>query len=185
MLRALTIIALLLPGVAAAVPWTLSPETTVTVEVPWQGRSVPLDFPRIAGEIDFDERRPERASARIAVDARAVETGVGPVNALARSRDFLAAAEHPTIVFVLDRLVRTSPSTAEVYGDITLRGVTRAIAFQAVVLRYGPAKDDPARFEAGFDLTGSIDRTAFGSTGGLPAVPPVLPIRIRLLMTSK
>ena len=52
------------------------------------------------------------------------------------------------------------------------------------MIRYGPAQDDPDRFEAGFDLTGSIDRTAFGSTGGLPQVAAVLPVRIRLVMHS-
>ena len=43
----------------------------------------------------------------------------------------------------------------------------------------------PSRFEAGFNLTGSLDRTDFGSTGGLPDVAAVLPVHIRLLMSSK
>ena len=38
---------------------------------------------------------------------------------------------------------------------------------------------------AGFDLTGRIDRTDFGSTGGLPEVAAVLPVHIRLLMHSE
>jgi len=68
---------------------------------------------------------------------------------------------------------------------MTLRGVTRPVTFQAKVFAYGPAKADPARFEAGFDLSGSVDRTAFGSTGGVPDVAAVLPVHIRLLMTSR
>ncbi len=52
-------------------------------------------------------------------------------------------------------------------------------------MRYGPSDDDPGRFEAGFHITGSIDRTAFGSTGGLPEVGPVLPVQMQLLMSSK
>ena len=32
--------------------------------------------------------------------------------------------------------------------------------------------------------TTRIDRTAFGSTGGVPDVASVLPVRIHLLMTS-
>jgi hypothetical protein len=63
--------------------------------------------------------------------------------------------------------------------------VTRPVNFQAKVFAYGPAKDDPGRFEAGFDLSGSVDRTAFGSTGGLPEVAAVLPVHIRLLMSSE
>jgi hypothetical protein len=53
------------------------------------------------------------------------------------------------------------------------------------VLRYGPAEDNPGRFEAGFQLDGAIDRTEFGSNGALSEVPAVLPIRIQLLMASR
>ena len=70
-------------------------------------------------------------------------------------------------------------------GRITLRGVTRPVGFKAEVFRFGPADDDPDSFEAGFNLTGQIDRTEFGSTGGLPEVGAVLPVRIRLLMRSQ
>jgi polyisoprenoid-binding protein YceI len=181
----LLVLALSLPQPAAAAAWLLSPETRISVDVYWNGVRIELRFPRFAGVIEFDERDPERARADIAVDARAVDTGVGVANSVARSGPFLAAERHPQITFRLDRLVRTSPQTADVFGRITFRGVTRPLAFSARVFRYGPALDDPARFEAGFDLAGEIDRTAFGSTGGLPEVSPVLPIRIHLLMTSR
>lgn len=185
MLRLLLALALLsLPGTLAAATWRLAPETTVAVDVTWQGSRVEVRFPALSGEIVFDERRPETAAARITVLAASAETGLAPVNALARSEGYLAADRFPTITFVLDRLVQTSRSTADIFGRITFRGVTRPIAFRATVFRYGPAAEDPARFEAGFTLEGEIDRTAFGSTGGLPQVAAVLPIRIRLLMVS-
>ena len=107
------------------------------------------------------------------------------VDGLVRSRDYLGVDQYPTITFRLDRLSQTSKSTADVQGRITLRGVTRPLSFKAQVFAYGPAKDDPDRFEAGFNLSGQIDRTDFGSTGGLPYVSAVLPVHIRLLMTSQ
>ena len=88
-------------------------------------------------------------------------------------------------MFQLDKISQTSKSTAEVDGRITLRGVTRPAVFQAKVFQFGPASDDPARFVAGFDLTGEIDRSKFGSTGGLPDVAAVLPVNIHLVMTSR
>jgi polyisoprenoid-binding protein YceI len=185
MLLRLALLLSLLPGLAAAAEWRLDPATSISVDVVWRGATVELRFPELDGSIVFDERRPETAKARIVVSARDVETGVGVVDALARSRDYLDAETHPEIAFDLDRLERTSSSTANVFGRMTLRGVTRPVAFEAQVFRYGPAADDPDRFEAGFDISGVIDRTAFGSTGGLPEVAPELPVRIRLLMTSK
>ena len=107
------------------------------------------------------------------------------VDSLVRSRDYLAADQYPTITFRLDKLTQTSKQTADVQGRITLRGVTRPVSFTAEGLRLRPGHGRPRRFEAGFNLTGQIDRTDFGSTGGLPEVAAVLPVHIRLLMTSQ
>jgi polyisoprenoid-binding protein YceI len=187
MLGRLLVLVLLpmLPVAAGAAPWALDPETEVTVEVPWHGSTVAVHFPSLSGRIDFDEAHPERAKAAITVAAGEAETGVAVVDQLVRSPGYLDAAAYPTISFALDRLTRTSKSTAEIDGRITLRGVTRPVAFQARVTRYGPSPEDPSRFEAGFELDGRIDRTEFGSTGGLPEVAAVLPVRIRLYMSSR
>ncbi len=185
MLKCAVLILALMPAAAFAAPWRLSPETKVTVEVPWHGKQVPVSFPTLTGTVDFDETHPERTKASISVATTTATTGVGVVDQLLRSRDYLDAAEYPAITFRLDKLTRTSKSTAEIVGRITLRGVTKPLALDAQVLEYGPAADDPSRFDAGFQLTGSLDRTEFGSTGGLPDVEAVLPISIRLQMSSK
>ena len=184
MLKLFLSMLLIIAGPALAKTWSLDPTTRVSIDVTWRGSVVEVQFPGLAGAIEFDETKPDKARARIVVPATGATTGVGIVDALVRSPNYLAVENHPEIVFDLDRLAQTSPSTADIFGRITFRGVTRPLAFKAQVFRYGPSDDEPDRFEAGFDLTGSIDRTEFGSTGGLPEVPAVLPIRIRLLMVS-
>lgn len=185
MLRALCLVVCLLPTLASAEPWLLLPGTRVVADVAWRGQGVEVRFPTIAGSIDFDADRPETARAMIRVAAVDATTGLPPVDALLRGPDYLDAARHPTIDFRLDRLEQTSGSTADIFGSITFRGVTRPIRFEAMVIRYGAAADDPRRFEAGFDLTGQLDRREFGSVAGQPDIAVVLPIRIRLLMASR
>jgi len=185
MVRLLCLLLLLMPGLATAAPWGLDPATTIVVDVPWEGSTVAVRFPAPRGSIDFDPENPAAARASVTVSSRGATTGVSIVDALVRSPGYLGAETWPEMTFRLDRLTPTSKQTAEVAGRITLRGVTRPIAFAARVIRFGPAASDPDRFEAGFDLEGSIDRTEFGSTGGLPQVPAVLPIHIRLLMHSE
>lgn len=185
MIWRLVLILWLVPALGWAATWRLDPATRVAVDVAWLGTTVEVRFPQLSGTIEFDEKRPETAQARISVATQAVDTGLGVVDALVRSRDYLNAAAYPQIVFELDRLTRTSSRTADIDGRITMRGVTKPVSFTAKVIRYGPKADAPERFEAGFDLEGSIDRSAFGSTGGLPDVAAVLPVRIRLVMTSQ
>lgn len=185
MIIRLILVLALLPAITLAAPWNLDPGTTVTADVAWEGRNVQVRFPSLTGDVDFDEKHPDRTRATISVSSTAATTGVGVVDALVRSPDYLGADQFPTIAFKLDKLTQTSKSTADVAGRITFRGVTEPISFKAQVTRYGPDNDDPSRFEAGFNLTGSIDRTRFGSTGGLPEVGAVLPVRIHLVMSSK
>ena len=184
MFARLALVLALLPAAAAAAPWQLDPATSIAVDVPWEGATVTVRFPPPTGSVDFDPDHPGTARATVTVSARGATTGVPIVDSLVRSHDYLGVEAWPEMTFRLDRLTPTSKQTAKVEGRITMRGVTRPIAFDARVTRYGPSADDPDRFDAGFDLTGSLDRTAFGSTGGLPQVPAVLPIRIRLLMHS-
>ena len=184
MLARLALVLALLPAAADAAPWRLDPATTIAVDVPWEGSAVTVRFPAPTGSVDFDPEHPETARAAVTVSARGATTGVAIVDALVRSPGYLGTDTWPEMTFRLDRLTPTSKQTAEVAGRLTLRGVTRPVAFAARVIRFGPAAGDPEVFEAGFDLTGTIDRTAFGSTGGLPEVAAELPIRIRLLMRS-
>jgi polyisoprenoid-binding protein YceI len=185
MLRLAALLIWLLPVPGFAVPWVLDPGTQVAVDVAWTGGRVEVRFPRLGGTIDFDERRPQDAAARISVAARDATTGIAIADALMKSDAYLATERFPEIVFELDRLEQTSRSTADIFGRMTLRGVTRPVVFRATVFRYGPAADDPARFEAGFELEGAVDRREFGMTSGFPDIAAELPVRIRLLMTSR
>ena len=83
-----------------------------------------------------------------------------------RSRDYLWAERYPSITFRLDRLEQTSKQTADIVGRITLRGVTRPIAFQARCSATARPRTIPAASRPASTSSGSIDRTEFGSTGG-------------------
>ncbi|WP_112322416.1 YceI family protein [Oceanibium sediminis] len=181
-----TIVCLMaLPALALAAEWSVvEPETRVEVDVAYLGSVVTMRFDTVKGAILFDEKHPERAKANILVGTRDVDTGLGIVNALVRSKDYLNTNAYPTIGFRLRKLVQTSKSTADIFGDMTLLGITRPVAFRATVFRYGPSPVDPARFDAGFTLSGAVDRREFGHTEGYPAVAAILPVRIRLLMRS-
>jgi polyisoprenoid-binding protein YceI len=184
LLRLIAALMIVLPAAASGASWRLDPSTSVAVDILWHGATVVVRFPRLSGTVEFDLDNPQDARAEISVSARAATTGIAVVDVLVRSADYLGAEKFPVITFQLDRLRQTSRSTADITGRITLRGVTRPMIFKAEVFRYGPSEGDPDVFEAGFNLTGSIDRRKFGSTGGLPDVPAVLPVRIHLLMVE-
>ena len=186
MLKPLVVVLALLPLPAAAAPWKLDPATTVTADVGWQGRTVAGALPHALRRRSTSTRTTPSAPAPASASPRRdATTGVAVVDTLLRSRDYLGAEQYPTITFQLDKLTQTSKSTAEVAGRMTLRGVTRPVSFQARVFAYGPAKDDPGRFEAGFDLSGRSTAPTSARPAACRRSPPMLPVHIRLLMTSR
>ena len=186
MLKVLIFALLLVPRVATTAPWFIDKsETRIQVEVGYLGNSsLKINFPSFAGVVDFDDQRPQNTDATIKVGTRDLQTGIGFMNVLVRSKDYLNARQYPEITFQLDKLVQTSKSTADLHGEITLLGTTKPLIFQAKVFRFGPSERDPSVREAGFNLTTEIDRREFGSTTGIPEVASILPVRIRLVMIS-
>jgi len=185
-MRLLLVLLLLLPALAAAETWRIDEaETRIRTEVTYLGRfKLGVEFTRFASAIRFDPRDVEATRAEIAVATASARTGLGFVDRLIRSPDYLDARAHPEIRFRLDRLEQTSRSTATLTGTITLLGVTRPLALEATVFKYGPSDADPDVTEAGFDVAGRIDRRAFGNDTGYPDVSAVLPLDIRLVLTT-
>lgn len=184
-MRLIGIIMALALATPAVADWQIDRAATrIQVDVGWLNQTVPVIFDEVAGEVAFDPARPERTRAAIAVSTASAETGIGLVNALVRSGEYLDARRHPTITFSLTDLRVTGPSRARIGGEITMLGVTQPAAFEAQLTKLGPSAERPGVEEAGFFLTGEIDRAAFGNTTGIPQVAQILPVKIQLRLRS-
>lgn len=76
-----------------------------------------------------------------------------------RGPDFFDAEKYETIVFRGKSLKKIEGNQYELSGDLTIKGVTRAIAFK---VKFGGIVKDPwGGTRAGFKITGAIDRNDF------------------------
>jgi polyisoprenoid-binding protein YceI len=82
--------------------------------------------------------------------------------------DFFDVANHPTMTFRTTAITESAAGYA-MAGDLTIKGVTQSVTFQA---GYNGSStfpmDNSTHF--GFEATGSISRTAFGISYGVPMV---------------
>ncbi len=183
-MRLLNILAVLVafPLAANAAPWVINHEASqVTFKVGYRnGTQLNVVFPDYDGQIDFDPRHPENAAALITVQTSSADSRLAQVDSLIRSADYLDSIGFPTITFDLTGLKKTSLSTADLDGMITVRGITQPIHLKANVYKFDPFADDPSKRVAAFEILGTLDRTDFGSTAGAPEIETLLPIRILL-----
>lgn len=156
---------------AAAVPqrYALYPDaSTITFKFTTNGAIQTGTVPVQTADIRIDPRNLERSSADVTADIRNVRTGLLFMTQAIKSSDLLDAANHPLVRFKSTQVrlgVRGRISEgAEIDGDLTLRGVTRPITFNANLSRpAGSAPDDLSTLYV--QLSGSLSRMAYGATG--------------------
>ena len=175
-------LALGLAGPAAAEPYVLDKSHAhVMFSVDHLGFSnVHGQFREFDAEIDFDPDAVEDASVRFVIEAASVDTLWQKRDDHIRGADFFDVENHPQIVFESTSVRKTGDETAEVTGNLTLRGVTREVTLEARLNKIGPSPFDASRMIAGFTVSGEIDRTEFGITYAAPAVGAIIPIEVQL-----
>lgn len=78
-----------------------------------------------------------------------------------KSADFFDAAQHPQLKFVATKYENVdNDGSYEVYGDLTIRGVTKQVKLDA---EFGGVIKDPwGNTRAGISISGKINRKDFG-----------------------
>lgn len=176
---------LAVPTAAVAEPYVLDKSHAhVTFTVGHLGFStVHGQFRKFDAEIDFDPGKIEATNVSFSIDASSVDTLWEARDKHIRGKDFLDVANHPNITFVTTNVVPTGTDTADINGDLTIRGVTKSITLQAKLNKFGPSPFNPEKTIAGFSVRGEIDRTEYGVNYAAPAVSSIIPLKIELEMS--
>jgi polyisoprenoid-binding protein YceI len=118
-------------------------------------------FADVTGTVSLDEYDPTRAEIDVTIATASVDTRVAQRDAHLRSADFFDVEQFPEMTFT-SRTVAVEGERLHVTGDLTIRGVTRAVRLD--VRSHGRQLDPWGRERAGFEATGSIKRSDFGLT---------------------
>jgi polyisoprenoid-binding protein YceI len=119
-------------------------------------------FSDFEGTIQLHEAAPELSSVQFSVKAASIDTNEKDRDAHLRSADFFDVENHPTLTFRSTRVLSKGGGQFDVVGDLTIRGVTKAITLPVTDL--GRAKDPWGNQRAGFEAETTINRKDFGLT---------------------
>ena len=119
-------------------------------------------FGRWSGTVLVPDGDLNRASVDVTIDTSSIDTGVADRDAHLKSADFFDAATYPEITFRTDRVEPESNGRLRLVGQLTLKGVTRQVAFD--VESHGKAADPWGNRRAAFTAKTAIDRRDFGLT---------------------
>jgi polyisoprenoid-binding protein YceI len=116
-------------------------------------------FSSFDGTLEADED-PELSRANGWVDAASIDTGSPDRDAHLRSPEFFDVERYPRITFESTRIQWMEAGTYRVWGDLTIKDVTREVEVEATV--QGAGEDPWGTERVGVAIRGSINRTEFG-----------------------
>lgn len=102
------------------------------------------------------------AEIEFTADVASVNTGNDQRDGHLKSGDFFDAENHPHVKFVSNKVEKKGDADFIVHGDLTIRGVSKPVAFEAEL--GGIGKDPWGNEKAGFSINGKINRADFGLT---------------------
>lgn len=117
-------------------------------------------FTKFDGTVDLAKPF-EKSKVTFSVDAASIDTGTAKRDEHLRSADFFDAAKFPKLTFVATE-VKGSPDTFKLAGNLTIKGVTKPVTFDAKYL--GTVADGYGNNKAAFQASAKINRKDFGLT---------------------
>ena len=159
-----------IPGYVAGT-WAIDP---VHSEVSFVVRHMMVS--KIRGRFDKFEgsfvtaEDPKASTVTAEVDLESINTAQEQRDAHIRSADFFEVEKYPTMTFA-STAIKAGEEGYILEGDLTLKGVTKAVAFNLELNGFGP--DAYGGTRAGFSAETQIARSDFGVTfnGPIPGVP--------------
>jgi len=120
-------------------------------------------FSGVSGTLLFDENDLANSHVEASIDVASINTRDVQRDAHIKSPDFLDMEKFPALTFTSNRIRVLRGGELAVEGDLTIRGVTRAVAFD-VEGPTPPARDPWGKIRVGLSATTKINRKDFGLT---------------------
>ena len=103
-----------------------------------------------------------RSTVQLTIQAASIDTRNEQRDGHLRSNDFLAMEEYPQITFVSTAVETTGPTSFDVTGDLTIKGVTNSVT---IPFEFEGAATDPfGNQRVGFEGSVVINRKDYGVT---------------------
>ena len=134
--------------------------TTVGFQIRHVVTNVGGKFQDFSGSIKVDRVKPENSSVEFTIQAASINTNEPKRDEHLKSPDFFDVTNQPTITFKSTSVKPSGKDTYEVAGNLTMRGVTKAVTLPITFL--GEGRDPWGNEKMGFELQTTLNRKDYG-----------------------
>ena len=150
-------LALVVPQIAGAAKYGIDPaHSSVVFGVRHFVSQTRGSFQKFEGSIDLDEKDLSKSSVSVAIDVASITTANEKRDGHLRGEDFFWVEKFPKAEFVSTKVSKAGKNKFKVEGNLTLRGVTKALTLDVVKL--GETKTPWGTSVCGFSAKAKINR---------------------------
>ena len=121
------------------------------------------DFKKWTAALTFKSADVASGALDIEIQAASVDSGNGMKDGKLKSKDFFNVSENPLITFKSTKIVQTGPTTFDVPGTFTIRGVSKPETLTLTVSGVGTGSGN-------IKGTMAFDRKDYGMNSGIPFI---------------
>lgn len=131
------------------------------------------------GTLTLDPKNISESKVSIEVPIANVRTGIAALDEHLMKADFFDAAKFPKATFVSTGVKADGPTSAEITGNLTIKGVTKPVTLDADFYGAGKAPAMAGGKEnVGFVATATVKRSDFNMGYGVPMVGDQIELKI-------
>ena len=131
------------------------------------------------GTLTLDPKKPAAAKVSIDVPIANLRTGISALDEHLMKSDFFDAAKFPKATFVSTSVKPDGATSAEITGNLTIKGVTKPVTLDADFYGAGKAPAMAGGKEnVGFVATTTVKRSDFNMGYGVPMVGDNIELKI-------
>jgi len=117
-------------------------------------------FTSWSGSLQLSDDDLAQSSVEVSIDAASIDTGTADRDTHLKSPDFFDVESFPKLSFRSNRIESLGGDRYRVYGDLTIKDVTREVVLESEFS--GRAKDPWGNDRVAFTAKASLDRRDFG-----------------------
>lgn len=121
------------------------------------------------GTITYDPQAPEKASVEVSIPIETIDTYVSKLNSEFIGSEYFDQENFPQATFKSTKVLKTGEEKFDVYGQLTIKGVTRTAIFHTSLNKMD-THPMTKKAAIGFDAHTEIKRSEFGLDKYVPNV---------------
>jgi polyisoprenoid-binding protein YceI len=126
-------------------------------------------FSGASGSLVLDPAKPSAARLEVTIPIQSVQTTSAQLDSMLKGDQWFDAAKFPAATFTSTKVALLNKDSADISGNLTLHGVTKAMTLKAHFIGAGVNPLDKS-FTVGFEATGTIKRSEFGVSTYAPLI---------------